>query len=193
VTGVIDPQLTWYVSRASGLVAWAMVTASILWGLTLSTRLIRRKGIPAWLLDLHKFLGTLSLVFVAIHLLALWADNYVVFGARELFVPFASSWRRSAVAWGVVAFYLVVAIEVTSWCMKRMPRVWWRRVHLTSFALFVVTTLHAFTAGTDRMNLLVQWTALTGTTLVAFLVFFRLLAPRRERASRSRSPAPAPA
>ena len=29
--------------------------------------------------------------------------------------------------------------------------------------------------------------------LVAFLVFFRLLAPRRERASRTRSPAPAPA
>jgi hypothetical protein len=61
-------KLTWYATRSSGMVAWAVVTASILWGLALSTRIIRRKGAPAWILDLHKFLGTLSLIFVGIHI-----------------------------------------------------------------------------------------------------------------------------
>ena len=74
------------------------------------------------MLDLHKFLGTLSLVFVAVHLGALWADNYVHFGASELFVPMASTWRPGAVAWGIVAMYLLVAIQLTSWAMRRLPR-----------------------------------------------------------------------
>ena len=123
--GELNGKLSWYAARASGLVAWAVVTLSILWGLALSTRLIRRKGIPAWLLDLHKFLGTLSIVFVGVHLLALWADNFVYFGPRELFVPFASAWRTGAVAWGIAATYLLVAIQLTSWAMKRLPRKLW--------------------------------------------------------------------
>ena len=119
--GQLNSQLSWYAARASGLVAWAVVTLSILWGLALSTRLVRRKGVPAWLLDLHKFLGTLSLVFVGVHVVALWADNFVYFGPRELFVPFASPWRTGAVAWGIAATYLLVAIQLTSWTMKRLP------------------------------------------------------------------------
>jgi hypothetical protein len=81
--GVTD-KLAWYVARSSGIVSWATITASIIWGLTLSSRLVRKRGVPAWLLDLHRYLGTLSLVFVGIHLLGLWADNFVYFGWREM-------------------------------------------------------------------------------------------------------------
>lgn len=183
----VNPQLAWYVARASGMVAWAVVTASILWGLALSTRLIRRRGVPAWLLDLHRFLGMLSLVFVAIHLAALVADNYAYFGWRELFVLWASKWRPAAVAWGIVAFYLLVAVELTSLVMRRMSRKLWHAVHLSSFALFVGSTVHAFTAGADATNLVVQWVALTGGTLVTFLVLFRLLAPRRGQLAADRA------
>jgi len=179
VNAVLNAKLTWYATRASGLVAWSIVTASMLWGLTLSTRLVRRKGAPAWLLDLHKFLGTLSVVFVGIHLLALWGDNYVYFGPRELFVPMASAWRPGAVAWGIAATYLLAAIQLTSWAMRRLPRRVWHAVHLTSFPLFGAATVHGFTAGADNTNLLVQWVALTGGLFVFFLGTFRVLSPRR--------------
>jgi len=176
---VINAKLSWYVARSAGLIAWAVVTASILWGLALSTRLIRRKGVPAWVLDMHKFLGTLSVVFVAVHLLALWADNFVHFGPAELFVPMASSWRPGPVAWGIVATYLLAAIQLTSWTMRRLPRRLWHAVHLTSFPMFVLVTVHGFTAGADNMNLAVQWVALTASLLVIFLLTFRFLVPRR--------------
>ena len=178
---VVNSKLSWYAARSSGLVAWAVVTASIVWGLAVSTRIIRRKGVPAWCLDLHKFLGTLSVVFVAVHLLALWADNFVYFGPRELFVPMASAWRPGAVAWGVAAFYLLAAIQLTSWTMRRLPRRVWHAVHLTSFPMFAFATVHAFTAGADNRNIAVQWVALTGGLFVIFLVNFRLLAPRRSK------------
>jgi predicted ferric reductase len=184
----LNPQLSWYAARASGLIAWSVVTLSILWGLALSTRLVRRKGIPAWLLDLHKFLGTLSVVFVAVHLLALWADNYVYFGPREMLVPFASAWRPGAVAWGIAATYLLVAIQLTSWTMRRLPRRLWHAVHVTSIPMFVLSTVHGFTSGADNTNLAVEWVALTGGLLVFFLVTFRVLAPSRaSRTARGRA------
>jgi predicted ferric reductase len=180
----LDQKTWWWLARSSGMVAWAIVTASIVWGLTLSTRLIRRRGIPAWLLDLHRYLGTLSLVFTGIHLLSLWADSFVTFGPRELFVPFASTWRTRAVAWGILALYLLVAIEVTSWLMRWLPRRLWRSIHLSGFVLFVSATAHGLLAGADRSSLVLQWVTLTGCTLVAFLAIFRLLAPRRASVAR---------
>ena len=50
-------QLWWYVARAGGIVAWALLTASVLWGLILSTKLRPPRVRPAWTLDLHRFLG----------------------------------------------------------------------------------------------------------------------------------------
>jgi hypothetical protein len=167
-------KLTWYAARASGLVAWAVVTASIVWGLALSTRVVRRRGAAAWMRDLHRFLGTLALVFVAVHIAALVADNFVYFGPGELFVPMFSAWRPGPVAWGIAATYLLVAIQLTSWTMRWLPRRLWHAVHLASFPMFAFATVHGFTAGADNRNLAVQWVALTGSFLVIFLIGFRL-------------------
>jgi ferric reductase like protein len=174
--GRIDPHLTWYTARASGLVAWVLVTTSIVWGLALSGRFVHRRGMPAWLLDVHRYLGTLSLVFVGVHLLALWADGYVHFAWREMFVPYASQWRPGAVAWGIVATYLLVAIEVTSWAVRHLPRRAWHAVHLSSLVLFVVATLHGFAAGADAKHVLVRWGAASGALFVVLLLVARLLA-----------------
>jgi len=170
----LDPKLTWYAARASGLVAWAIVTASIVLGLMLATRLIRRRGAPAWLLDVHKFLGTLTLVFVGVHLVAIWADSYVYFGPREMLVPMSSGWRPGAVAWGVAAMYLLVAIQISSWVMRRLSRRVWHAIHLSSFPMFAAATVHGFTAGADNTNLAVQWVALTSGLLVVFVLFMRV-------------------
>lgn len=179
MNAAINSKMWWWVARSSGIVAWALVTASLLWGLALSTKLIRRRGVPAWLLALHRYLGALSVIFTGIHLLGLWADSYVTFGALELFVPFASGWKPFAVGVGVVAFYLLVAIEFTSLIMKHIPRKLWHAIHMSSFVSFVTATLHGFLAGTDRKSVVLQWLTLTGLTFVVFLVLFRWLSPKR--------------
>lgn len=179
----VTEQLSWFITRSSGLVAWALVTASIVWGLALSSRLVRRRGVPAWLLALHRHLSALSLVFIGVHLLGLVADNYVHFGWSELFVPMASPWRPGPIAWGIVALYLLVAIQITSLLMRRLPRRVWHSIHLTSFVVFVTGTVHGFQSGADRGNRLVQWGCLSMTALVLSLVIFRVatLSERRRR------------
>ena len=174
----VTSKLAWYVARSSGIVAWATVTASILWGLALSSRLVRRRGVPAWLLDLHRYLGTLSLVFVLIHLGGLWADNFVYFGPSELFVPMSSPWKTGAVAWGIVAFYFLAAIQISSWLMRRMKRRIWHAIHLSSIGLWITATVHTFLAGQDRHNTLLQWFVVASTILVVQLTLFRLITLR---------------
>jgi len=197
VLAEVSSKLPWFIARAGGLVAWAVCTASIVWGLTLSTRLVRRKGAPAWLLDLHRFLGTLSIVFTGVHLLGLWLDTFLPFTLKDFVIPFnqhldlagqrgrdaLGRWRPGWVAWGVVAFYLLIAIQVTSWAMRKMPRKVWHTIHLSSFLLFAFATIHAFGTGADRKNRLVIFGCFTGVSFVLFLVLFRLLAPRKTKRS----------
>ncbi|MEX2255080.1 MAG: ferric reductase-like transmembrane domain-containing protein [Acidimicrobiia bacterium] len=185
----------WYVARASGVVAWGLLTAGVIMGLWVSMRLTRSRPRPAWTLDVHRFLGALAVIFLGVHLLGLVADSYVEFGVKEVLVPFASTWQPTAVAWGVIACYLLLAIELTSLAMRRLPRKLWRGIHLTSYALFVLATVHMFTAGTDAGRWPVQWLGLGGVSVVAFLTLTRVLragdreptavAARRERTERA--------
>ena len=94
-------------------------------------------------------LGALALVFTGVHVGAILSDTYVHFGLVDVLVPFTSSWHPGAVAWGVVALYLLVAVECTSLLRARIPQTLWRRVHYASFPLFVMATVHGLTAGTD--------------------------------------------
>jgi predicted ferric reductase len=142
--------LLWMTARAGGIVAWALAAASVLWGLALSTRILGRAPRPAWLYDLHRFLGGIALVFTGVHVLAIWLDTYTSFSLVQVLVPFAATWHPDAVAWGIAGFYLLVAVEVTSLLRTRIPTRLWRRVHVASFALFAVATVHALSAGTDR-------------------------------------------
>lgn len=177
--------LAWYVARATGVVAWALVTTSVVWGLLVSTRSWAKRPGRGWVLDLHRFLGALSVVFTGVHAVALVADSYVHFGVADVLVPFASAWRTAAVAYGVVALYLLAAVQATSWLQRRVPRRVWRGVHLLSFPLWVLATAHLFAAGADAGSPAMRYAAVAASATVLGLVAFRLLLPRR-RPTRSR-------
>lgn len=191
----MNEQFWWFLSRASGIVAWGLLCATIVWGILLSTRLMRQVDRPAWLLDLHKWLAALSIAGVAIHLAALVADSYVEFGWRELAVPMASTWQPGAVAWGIIATYLLIMIQVTSLLMKKLPRRFWYLIHLTSYATFAMTSIHAFAAGTDASNdLFLIFGVMLVTLVIALTVVRMLYATRPAKPERTpRTPRPSPA
>ena len=175
----MNEQFWWYVARSTGIVAWFLAVASVLWGLALSTRALGPKPKAPWLLDLHRWLGALTVVFVGVHLGALVADSYLVFGWAELFVPMASTeYRPGAVTWGVIAFWFLILVEVTSLLMKRIPKNVWHSIHLTSYVVAVSATVHLLTAGTDSSTPALRWAALAAAMAIVFFTIYRLLAPK---------------
>jgi len=145
----VNEHLAWYVSRGTGIVAWGLIIASMVWGFLYASRVLARRARPWWMLGVHRFLGALAVVFVIVHVLAIVADNYTSFGLVDVLVPFASSWKPIPVALGIVGMYILVTVEVTSLLQRHLPRTVWRQIHLASYGLFGFATLHALSAGTD--------------------------------------------
>jgi DMSO/TMAO reductase YedYZ heme-binding membrane subunit len=114
-------------------------------------------------------------VFTVVHVVSILADSYVHFGLAEVLVPLTGSWHPVAVAWGIVAFYAMVAVEVTSLLRKRLSKRAWRGTHLLSFPLFAFSTVHALSAGSDRSNPLMIGSVVVVTAAVMGLTTWRVL------------------
>lgn len=177
----LPDQIWWYVARSGGIVALILAALSVIWGLLLSTRVTGGRPTPKWLTSLHRYLGTLTVTFTAVHVGALVADSYVAFGWSDIFVPLASEWKPVPVAFGIVALYLLAAVQVSSLVMKRMPRRWWKLIHLSSFGLLWAGLVHGATAGTDAANPVYVLTMAALACATLLLTLFRLLAGRRRR------------
>ena len=175
-SALTNEQFWWHLSRASGIVAWVLVSAVTAWGILLSTRLLKPYDRPAWLLDLHRWLGWLSVSTIALHVLALVADTYdPQWGWSDTLIPMSTSWKPGPVAWGIVAMYTVAVVQISSLFMKKLPKSLWRSIHMTSYVACLFTTIHAVTAGTDRSNSLYGALAVALSVLLIALIGIRIL------------------
>jgi len=159
----------WYAARSAGLVAWGLLAASTVLGLLVSTRLVPGRGGLAWAIDLHRGLAALAVAFVAVHVGAVVAHGYVPIGVVGAIVPFVSRWHPLWIAWGIVALWLLIAVEVTSLARSRLPAGLWRRVH-------------GLAAGTDTGSVAAVGVAVVAGMAVAFLSAARLV-PTGENAT----------
>lgn len=168
----MNGQLWWYVARSTGLVAWALLAASTALGVIVTARgtAVRR---PAWFVDFHRGLSGLACLFVAGHLVAILADSFANLGFLDLFLPMRSSLSPGGLAWGIVALYLLVAVEATSLAQRRLPYRFWRRVHYLGLVIFLLSTAHGLLAGTDADNRALVATGVVTTVAGAWLIVRR--------------------
>ena len=89
-----DPTF-WLLARASGLTAYALLTASVLAGLVLKSRPFRSLK-PAAVTDTHRFLALLGLGAIGLHGVTLLLDRTVHLTPAALLVPGASPYRPLA-------------------------------------------------------------------------------------------------
>ena len=69
-------QMWWYLTRSSGIVATVLGVLALGLGFLFSARDTGSRLKPAWWLDLHNWLGGLTLAFTGFHLLAAYMDTY---------------------------------------------------------------------------------------------------------------------
>jgi DMSO/TMAO reductase YedYZ heme-binding membrane subunit len=177
----VNDKIWWYLSRSSGIVALVLLVGTVVWGILLSTRVLKPHDRPAWLLDMHKWLGGSAMVMTVLHMLGLYLDGYIDYGFTELLVPGTSEYRPLAVAIGVLSFYVLVAVQMTSYFRTRLSKRTWRSVHMLSYGLVWGAAIHAGMAGTDVVNRAYQVVALVLTVIAVSATVVRVLVPGRPR------------
>jgi predicted ferric reductase len=148
----IAASATWYVARSGGMLAYLLVSASVVVGLLMSGRAKLKRWPRFALEDVHRFLGILAGAFIVVHGGALLLDGFLPFTLGQLLVPGTAPYRPLAVALGVVAAELLAALAVTNLFRKRLPHHLWRRVHMLNFAVWALALVHGLTAGTDALT-----------------------------------------
>jgi sulfoxide reductase heme-binding subunit YedZ len=174
----VTASFTWYLARAGGLLAFGLLTLSVLAGLTLSGR-ARLKGWPRFAIeDIHRFLGLLTGVFIALHVGALLLDGYLPFSVVSVLVPGTAPYRPVASAVGVVAMELLLALAITNRYRKRLSYWTWRRLHYLNFAVWVLALVHGIAAGTDTRDFWALSAFAVAAGAVAGATAWRVLAGR---------------
>ena len=142
-------QALWFATRGAGIVSLLMLTASAALGLVTVTR-FQANGWPRFFnYEMHRRVSLLSIVFLAVHVLAAVFDPFTKLGIAAALVPLASSWKPVPVAFGVLSLYLFVAVMATSLLRRHVGQRAWRLVHWTSYAMWPLALLHTVTAGSD--------------------------------------------
>src|SRR5215472_13111846 len=93
----------WYATRATGLVALLMLTASVLLGLLVAGRFSSQRW-PRFLTQgLHRNVSLLVMVFLVLHVGTTVLDSYTSIPLSAAFIPFASSYKAGWLSLGAVA------------------------------------------------------------------------------------------
>lgn len=175
----------WLASRASGIVAMLLLTATVFIGLTLSTRVLKGPGLPKWLSTSHEQLALASLVAIALHGVTLLGDPFLKPSLADIAIPFASDYRPVWTGLGVAGGYIVAALSLSYYIRKRIGGARWRKLHRFTTVGYVMSVGHTIGAGTDSGWLTYAVIAPAGPILVLLV--------QRIAASRSRAaPKPAP-
>ena len=181
--------IDWYAARAAGVVAYVLLTAVVLVGLTLSGRAQLGSSWPKFVVtELHRFGGILVGVFLGIHVFAIAMDTYTPFSLAQLVVPFASTYRPFWTAIGIVSMELLLAVAVTNMLKKHISYRTWRRAHYATFLVWAGATVHGIGAGTDSTTRWLGAIYAVSVGLVSGALAWRVMRSR-ERQSVQRVPA----
>jgi len=188
----IEIPWTWLGIRASGVTAWGLLTAVVLWGLLLRTRLLGTGVKPPVLLNMHRWLGSLALGFLAIHLVLLVVDPVVAFTIPQLFIPGIAPWEPFAVSLGVIAMWLILPVSLVGRIRQRLGKHGakiFAKTHLIAYSAWPLATAHYVLAGTDAMT---EWSIgllITASALLIFGLIARGFVPAPARPQRVPAPA----
>ena len=175
-----DIPWTWLLIRASGVTTWGLLTAVVLWGILLHTRLLGRLASPIRLLDMHRWLGASALAFLLLHMGLLLIDPKVAFTVPQLLIPGLAPWQPFAVALGIIAFWLLIPVSILGRIRTKLGKAGntiFKRVHLLAYAAWPLATAHYVLAGTDALT---EWSLallITGGALLVFALLARGVVP----------------
>jgi sulfoxide reductase heme-binding subunit YedZ len=160
----------WLASRASGLVALALVTASVIVGLIQAGR-FAAPGLRRKLSSLHEHLALTGLVAIAVHGITLLGDPWLNPGVGGIAVPFTMAFKPLWTGLGIVGGYLAAILGLSFYLRRRIGPRLWRRAHQLTVVVYALAVAHTLGAGTDATTPWLRgWIAITAPTILVLFV-----------------------
>lgn len=170
----------WITSRAAGLVALILASASVGVGVSMGGRMLKGRGPD--LKVIHEALSIATLAAFALHALALLGDSYFHPTLADLAIPFASSYREPYMAFGIIAGWGFFLFGVSFYARKRIGIARWKIIHRFTALAWLLGVIHTLGEGSDAGR---AWFLAIVATVVAptlVLVIARLARwPQRKR------------
>jgi sulfoxide reductase heme-binding subunit YedZ len=97
--------ILWETIRAAGVLAFALLTMSVLLGLSVRSRVTDPLVHRGWIYEFHQTLSVAGLVTIVGHVALILMNRHVHFGLGGVLVPVASEWRpwpQAPVSWGFI-------------------------------------------------------------------------------------------
>jgi methionine sulfoxide reductase heme-binding subunit len=141
--------LLWYTTRATGIVALALLTGTVMLGVVGTARAASARWPRLVTAGLHRNLALTSIALVAVHVLTTVLDPFASISLAAAFIPFSSPYRPLWLSLGAVAFDLLLAVLITSLLRDRISHRAWRAVHLLVYLSWPVALWHGLGTGTD--------------------------------------------
>jgi sulfoxide reductase heme-binding subunit YedZ len=173
----------WLASRASGIVALALVTISVGLGLTMAGRWARKPGLPRVLTAIHEQTAVTALAAIALHGVTLLGDPWLNPGPAGIAVPFTMSYRPLWTGLGIVAGYLGALLGLSFYVRRRIGPRLWRQAHRLTVVVYGLAVAHTLGAGTDASTPWMRIWLFATVPVIAVLFVVRLVGARRSRPS----------
>lgn len=195
-------KFSWYLGRSSGIFAFIMLTLVTCFGLLLSSRFMTKLFLPATIYETHRFLSFTALIAVFVHATSFLFDDFFRLSLGEALIPFLLEREYASalgfdigksVGIGIVAFYFLLLLILTSEFRSKMSPKFWRATHYTSFVAYLLFIGHGIMSGSDStewwMQSIYAVSAISVFGLILFRVVFRNIIPKM-RAVRAEAIAP---
>lgn len=166
-------KVAWHLTRSSGTVAYLFLSASTIWGLLLSSKLIKELVPPPVALAMHDSLSWIAVGLASFHAFVLLFDSYYTYTIGNLLMPFTGPYEPFLVGVGTIAFYLMLLLSASFYARKWLGAKRWRQLHYLTFASYLMVTLHGWLVGTDSAAF--AWLYGGSTLLVLFLTLYRIV------------------
>lgn len=171
------PHLFWITSRAAGIAALVLSSATVSVGVLFGTGLVRAHRSELRLA--HEALSLATLGTLAVHGLSLLGDGYLHPSLGDIAVPFLGSYEPLWTSMGIVAFWMLLVLGVSYYARARIGVERWRRLHRLAALAWVLGLAHALLEGTDAGQAWFLAMVAVATAPAFVLLAVRWLGPRR--------------
>jgi sulfoxide reductase heme-binding subunit YedZ len=141
------PHLFWMVSRAAGILALVLSSASVTVGLSMGGRFVKRRGLD--LRSVHEALSLATIVALVVHAVSLLGDGFLSPSIADLTIPFVSAYERWWTTLGILSGWALILLGLSYYARTRIGIARWRTLHRFTALAWLGGLAHSLGEGSD--------------------------------------------